>query len=97
MSTSADAQLGSLGIAIFNRTLTKRNEICHLHSSDGSMHAVLAPADSSMVLEAGWGERHPLSHGGWFERFVPADFVMIYAPQNDEELAVALQIVRAAA
>lgn len=61
------------------------------------MHALLAPADSKVVLEAGWGERHPLSRGGWFERFVPADFVMIYAPQDHDELAVILEIIKAAA
>lgn len=61
------------------------------------MHAVLAPADSTLVLEAGWGERHPLSHGVWFERFIPADFVMVYPPLDDGELAVVLEIIRAAA
>lgn len=72
-------------------------EICHVHPSDGSMHMTLHPADARAVLEAGWGERHPISRGGWFERFVPGGFVMVYAPRNEDEVETALEIVRAAA
>lgn len=57
---------------------TCAGEVCHTHPSDGgSMHLTLHPADVKAVLEAGWGERHPLSRGGWFERFVPVGFVMV--------------------
>lgn len=84
------------GIALFNGMRTKRHEMCHLHASDGSMHVVLGNADSKTAHEAGWAERHPLSRGGWFERFVPAGFVLVYAPRDDAELEVVMRIVRAA-
>lgn len=83
------------GIALFNGLQTKRNEICHLHASDGSMHVVLGNADSKTVLESGWAERHPLSRGGWFERFVPAGFVLVYAPRDEADMKIVLRIVEA--
>ncbi|KAF1356950.1 hypothetical protein BDV97DRAFT_276910, partial [Delphinella strobiligena] len=76
---------------------TCRGEICHAHPSDGSMHLTLHPADAKVMLEAGWGERHPLARGGWLERFVPASFVMVYAPRTEDEIEVVLQLVRASA
>lgn len=60
------------------------------------MHLTLHPADARFVLEGGWGERHPLSRGGRFERFVPVDFVMVYAPREKGEVDVVMRIVRAA-
>ncbi len=86
------------GPALFaRRPVAKSNEICHLHPSDGSMHMILSPTDSEVVLKAGWGERHPLALGGWFERFVPVGFVMVYAPRDEGEIETVLRIVRAAA
>lgn len=61
------------------------------------MHLTLHPADARIMIEAGWGERHPLARGGWLERFVPRGFVMVYAPRTQEEIFVVLQLVRAAA
>jgi hypothetical protein len=55
----------------------------------------LHPADAKIVLERGWGERHPLARGGWCSRFVPVGFVMIYAPRSDDELRVVMETVRA--
>ncbi|KAI9839836.1 MAG: hypothetical protein M1819_000026 [Sarea resinae] len=72
-------------------------EVCHAHPSDGSLHLSLHPVDVAVLLEHGWGQRHPLAKGGWLSRFVPIDFVMVYAPRDDEELGVVLEIVRAAA
>jgi hypothetical protein len=57
----------------------------------------LHPADARVVLEAGWGERHPLARGGWFEKFVPEGFVMVYAPRREEEVDVLVRIVEAGA
>lgn len=88
------------GTGLFSVSPAKRTcqgEICHAHPSDGSMHMTLHPADAKTMLEAGWGERHPIARGGWFERFVPGSFVMVYAPRDDGELAVVLEIVKAAA
>lgn len=61
------------------------------------MHLTLHPFDAKIVLEAGWGERHPISRGGVFERFVPKGFLMVYAPQTAGEVAIVLRIVKAAA
>lgn len=88
------------GTGIFTDSPLRRTcggEICHAHPSDGSLHLTLHPADAKIMLEAGWGERHPLARGGWMERFVPGEFAMIYAPRDDDELKVVLEIVRAAA
>lgn len=70
-------------------------EICHAHPSDGSLHLSLHPADAKLLIENGWGERHPLAKGGWFRRFVPKEFVLVYAPRNEEEVAVVMKVVAA--
>lgn len=84
--------------ALGSITTKCRGEVCHAHPSDGgSLHLVLSPADLKVVLERGWGERHPLARGGWFERFVPESFAMVYAPRDAWEVEVVLRITRAAA
>ncbi|RMZ02338.1 hypothetical protein D0860_07246 [Hortaea werneckii] len=88
------------GTGLFSISPAKRTckgEICHAHPSDGSLHLTLHPADARTVLEAGWGERHPIARGGWFERFVPGGFIMCYAPRDEREVETVLMIVRAAA
>ncbi|KAF2729782.1 hypothetical protein EJ04DRAFT_501731 [Polyplosphaeria fusca] len=76
-------------------TRTCGGEVCHAHPSDGSMHIVLHPADAKLVLEQGWGERHPLARGGWFRRFVPREFVLVYAARGEGDVDVIVGIVRA--
>ena len=76
-------------------TRTCGGEICHAHPSDGSLHLTLHPADAKVMLENCWGERHPLAKGGWFRRFVPREFVLIYAPRTEKDLYVVMQIVAA--
>jgi hypothetical protein len=76
-------------------TRTCGGEICHAHPSDGSLHLTLHPADAKIMLESGWGERHPLAKGGWFRRFVPREFVLIYAPRTEKDLHAVMQIVSA--
>lgn len=71
-------------------------EVCHAHPSDGSIHLTLHPTDAAIVLQQAWGERHPLSSGGWLTRFVPPGFVMVYAPRTQEEVDVVMEIVKAA-
>ena len=34
----------------------------------------LHPDDAMVVLEKGWGERHPLARGGWMKQYVPREF-----------------------
>ena len=48
----------------------------------------------SAVIERGWGERHPLSG---ISRHVPLpkEYLMIYAPRDEEELAVLELIIKA--
>ncbi|GIJ83861.1 hypothetical protein Asppvi_002692 [Aspergillus pseudoviridinutans] len=84
--------------------LTCDGEVCHSHPSDGSLHLMLHPADVRVVLEKGWGERHPLAwdDGGdgwcwwWWAKSVPPGFVMIYAPRDERELEIVMDIIRAA-
>ena len=68
-------------------------EIAHIHPSDGSMHMILSPSDAKTVLEAGWGERHPLAgvYAG-----LPETYMLIYAPRNAEENAVLAGMLGAA-
>ncbi|KAL7266239.1 hypothetical protein RUND412_011223 [Rhizina undulata] len=74
---------------------TCNGEIAHAHPSDGSLHMTLHPADAKVIIEAGWGERHPLARGGWCSRFVPVGFLMIYAPRTEEEVEIVMEIVNA--
>jgi hypothetical protein len=76
-------------------TRTCGGEICHAHPSDGSMHMSLHPADANLVIENRWGERHPLARGGWCRRFVPKEFVLVYAPRSEEEVEVVMRVVAA--
>lgn len=80
-----------------NRTRHCSAEIMHAHPSDGSMHLTMHPADAALVLSQAWGERHPLSSGGWLARFVPPGFVMVYAPRTEEEVEIVMAIIKAAA
>lgn len=56
----------------------------------------LHPDDAKVVLEKGWGERHPLARGGWLGRYVPREFIMVYAPRDPMELDVVCRIIEAA-
>ncbi|KAI9041959.1 uncharacterized protein KD926_006296 [Aspergillus affinis] len=85
-----------------HRRTTCNGEICHSHPIDGSLHLTLHPADVRVLIERGWGQRHPLA---WEEtarrwlcgtRFVPAGFVMVYAPRDEDEVRVVMEVVRAA-
>lgn len=68
-----------------------RNEIAHLHESDGgSMHVSMSPKDAKLVIEKGWGERFGLSG-----TFLPITYTMVYAPRDEEEMKVVERIVRA--
>jgi hypothetical protein len=69
------------GHAIAQRT---RGEIAHIHPIDGSMHMVFSPRDAAQVLSAGWGERHALAG---LAR-LPLTYLMVYAPRDDNEVAV---------
>ncbi|WP_416979685.1 luciferase family protein [Streptomyces sp. T028] len=63
-------------------------EFAHLHA-DGSLHLALDPADHASFLASGWGEKHPLYHRG-------VNVVMLYAPRDQADLAVAGKVIAAA-
>jgi len=70
-----------------------RREIAHMHpEKDFSLHVVLSPQDCKLVIDRGWGERHPLSS----TRGLPKEYLFIYAPRNEEELDVVERILVAA-
>ena len=91
--------------ALFARTAgyskTKyHGEICHAHPNDGSMHLNMHPSDIKIVVEAGWGERHPLARENWWWNLicpVPAGLTLVYSPRHEKELEVMKDIISAAA
>jgi hypothetical protein len=97
VGTSCFEKKGLALFALDPLNSTCRGEICHVHHIDRSLHLNLHPLDAKVVLERGWGQRHPLAQGGWLSRFVPREFLMIYAPRNMEECEVVARIVEAAA
>ncbi|KAI1404717.1 hypothetical protein F4819DRAFT_97285 [Hypoxylon fuscum] len=87
------------GLGLFSRypfNNTCQGEICHVHSSDYSMHLNLHPEDVKEVIEKGWGERHPLTSQCLLKMPVPKQFTMVYAPRSVDELKVVCQIIEAA-
>ncbi|KAJ6544773.1 hypothetical protein DFH09DRAFT_1172693 [Mycena vulgaris] len=67
-------------------------EIAHIHPTDHSLHVILSPADCKTAIELGWAERHPLSG---VSRFLPlpASYLLVYAPRDEEELEVVERII----
>ena len=67
-------------------------EFAHLHPSpDESLHIVLPRDLAAAAIDAGWAEPHPLAarmHG-------PSIAVMVFAPRNDDEVAVVAGLVEA--
>ncbi|KAK8104069.1 uncharacterized protein PG998_011102 [Apiospora kogelbergensis] len=71
-----------------------QGEFLHPHR-EGSSHAIFSLADATRLIELGWAERHPLT-GSKMRMGLPWSYVLIYAPRNDSELAVWMDIVMAA-
>lgn len=68
-------------------------EFAHIHpAADGSFHMMLAPSDAELVVERGWGEPHLWARTGK----LPANTLMVYAPRDDAEIDIVLQIANAA-
>lgn len=77
-----------------------RGEISHIHRGlDYSFHVVLSPADSKEVIEKEWGQRHGLDGVKAVKKIagftIPVNYVLIYAPRNDEEIDLAMSFVKA--
>lgn len=100
--------LGDRSPGAINQREEWGGEIVHVHATDGSLHLQLHPEDVKTVIEAGWGERHPLcANSKWFFRFlyhglrelrlpVPEGWTLVYAPRNNSELDAIRPIVTAA-
>ena len=93
---TATSCLEKHGLALFARhpvNVCGNGEVCHIHSSDRSMHMNLHPDDIAEVLAKGWGQRHPLAWGrggvgakkSWMtpRSPLPETFVLIYAPRGE--------------
>ena len=65
-----------------------QREIAHAHPVDNSLHVWLSDRDARAVIEAGWGQRFPLT-------FVQSGWVMVYAPREEAEVDIVERIVRA--
>ncbi len=69
-----------------------QREFCHVHAQgDFSLHANLPLALATAAERAGWAEPHYLVRTGQ----APPTVVMLYAPRNDAERKVVLDLVRA--
>ena len=69
-----------------------QREFCHVHAQgDFSLHANLPLALASAAERAGWAKPHYLVKTGQ----VPPTVVMLYAPRDDAERGVVLELVRA--
>lgn len=61
------------------------------HSLQG-FHLIMTSLVVCIVIERGWGERHPIA--GAIK--LPKEYMFVYAPRDDTELVVVAQIMRAA-
>ena len=69
-------------------------EFGHIHArpnGGGSLHLRLPTDQANEVVNTGWGEWHPFALDG----SVP-NLLMIYAPRDDDDLAVVMTIIEAA-
>ena len=66
-------------------------EFAHIHPEPlpGSLHLNLAPDDADFVVAQGWGENHFLVDRG----VLPPGTIMVYAPRDDDDLAVIQTII----
>ncbi|MDV8020155.1 luciferase family protein [Rhodococcus sp. IEGM 1330] len=55
-------------------------EIAHVHPSDGSLHVVAEHGDAQRIIDAGWGELHPLA--GRPAIGLPEPYVLLYSPRD---------------
>ena len=66
------------------------HEFCLLHPApSGGLHLTLPERIREQVLRTRWGEQHPGAAAG----ILPATLVMIYAPRDEEELAIVMRLV----
>ena len=68
-------------------------EIAHIHPSDSSMHMIFSAADAIAAMDAGWGQLHGLAG---IAVGLPATYVMVYAPRDENDLRATAQLLDAA-
>ncbi|MEM6308579.1 MAG: luciferase family protein [Pseudomonadota bacterium] len=70
------------------KSIVAGREFAHIHP-DGSLHASLSPELAKAATDAGWAIPHPWSdeREGW------EGFVMIYTPQDQDELEIVVDLV----
>ena len=90
--TGADA----LFLPNANQTTFDKGEIAHLHSNDGSFHMKLHPSDAKLVIEKQWAERFPLAGLNFGRIQLPPTYLLVYAPQNADDINVWKTILHAA-
>ena len=61
---------------------------------DGSLHLTLRPEWGQKIVAKGWGTVHPFAR--YMAGAVPPQSLVIYAPRDDGEMAVAARIIVAA-
>ncbi|MEU4730040.1 hypothetical protein [Streptomyces sp. NPDC023588] len=67
-------------------------EFAHAHPSyDGSWHVSLPAREAATVVEAGWGEYHPLAGDR-----LPRGTVLLFAPRDGEESDVCFDVLKSA-
>jgi len=61
-----------------------------------SIHVEVHPEDAKIIIDKGWGERHPLANE-WapMGKFLAVGFMLVYAPRNLEEVEVVMRIMGA--
>jgi hypothetical protein len=67
-----------------------RNEVSHIHGTEGSYHVTLSCADAKEVISNGWGERHRLAG-----TYLNLGYVFVYAPRDLEEVEVMGKMLKA--
>jgi phospholipase/carboxylesterase len=85
-ASTRDLDAGPAEAFLFGR------EFCHGHAGgDSSLHAALPPRPATAARRAGWAEPHYLARTGQ----APPSIIMLYAPRDEAEREVILQLVRA--
>ncbi|KAJ5907662.1 hypothetical protein N7495_000344 [Penicillium taxi] len=103
LEAHADALFLADNLPATDLAVQMKGEITHLHQgNDHSAHLILAPTDCKRVIDAGWGQRHAFSgiSAMPFLTFgmvnnLPSEYILIYAPRNEEEIEVVMQIIAA--
>ncbi len=96
MEKSGDALLINDNVATPHSIAKKTSrEVAHVHtgvgSGDYSLHLCLSPTDCKEVITKQWGERMTLAGS-----LMPQEYLIIYTPRTEEEVAIVKNIVGAA-